>query len=155
VSAPGTVSFRSVLLLQGKTATGLVVPDDVVEALAAGKKPAVVVSMGEHSYRSSIARRGEQFLIPVSAEQRAAAGIAAGDQVDVTLTLDTAPREVVVPDDLAAALASEPTARAFFEGLSYSRQRGVVEPIEGAKAPETRQRRVAKAVELLRDGRDR
>ena len=89
----------------------------------------------------------------MSAENRTAAGVAAGDEVDVEIELDTEPREITVPPDLAAALAGEPDARAFFDGLSYSQQRRLVEPIEQAKQPETRERRVGKAAALLRERR--
>src|SRR5689334_24082638 len=99
--------FRTTVELGGKTATGMPVPPDVVEALGAGKKPPVRVTIGEHTWRSSIGSRGGVFLLPLSAENRAGAGVAAGDQVDVDVQLDDAPREVAVPDDLQAALAGD------------------------------------------------
>jgi hypothetical protein len=129
------------------------VPPEVVEGLGAGKKPAVVVTIGSHTYRSTIASRGGVYLLPLSAENRAGAGVAAGDEVEVTVELDTEPREVAVPDDLAAALAADDAARAAFEGLPYSHQLRHVLAIEGAKAADTRQRRVTKALEMLREGR--
>jgi uncharacterized protein YdeI (YjbR/CyaY-like superfamily) len=91
----------------------------------------------------------------VSAENRAAAGVAAGDELDVVLALDTAPREVIVPDDFAAALAASPQARRFYEGLTYSDRRAHVLSIEGAKSPETRQRRIDRALEKFLAGRAR
>jgi hypothetical protein len=142
--------FRATIELHGKTATGIVVPSDVVEALGGGKKPPVSVTLGGHSYRTTIAPRGERYLIPVSAENRAGAGVAAGDEVDVDIELDTAPREVPVPRDLADALDAD--ARRTFDALSYSRKQSLVLPIEQAKTPETRQRRLAKAVSVLRGG---
>ncbi len=138
--------------LGGKTATGFEVPDEVVEALGSGKRPAVTVTVNGHTYRSTVARMGGRYLLPLSAENRAAAGLQAGDEVDVELALDTAPRVVEVPPDLAAALDAEPAVRAAWEKLSYSHQRQHVLAIEQAKAAETRQRRVAKAVEMLRAG---
>jgi bifunctional DNA-binding transcriptional regulator/antitoxin component of YhaV-PrlF toxin-antitoxin module len=141
------------VLLGGKTATGLVVPPEIVEALGSGKKPAVVVTVGGTTYRSTVAPRGGQFLIPLSAERREAAGVAAGDTVDVDLELDTEPREVDVPEDLAAALDGEPEARRFFDGLSYSRKQWFVLRIEQAKKAETRSRRLDEAVTMLREGR--
>jgi hypothetical protein len=146
---PGSVTFTATLETNGKTATGIEVPEAVVEQLGKGKKPPVTVGIGSHSYRSTVAVMGGRFLLPVSAENRSRAGIAAGDQVEVTLVLDEAPREVVVPDDFAAALATDPTAKAFFEGLSFSQQRFHVESIEGAKTEETRQRRIEKSFGLL------
>ena len=145
--------FRTTIQLEGKTATGFRVPPEVVAALGGGKRPAVTVTIGGHTYRSTVAAYGDVFMLPLAAEHRAAAGVAAGDEVEVELAPDTAPREVEVPADLAAALAAEPEARAFFDGLSYSNRRWFVLSVEGAKAPETRQRRVDKAVAMLREGR--
>jgi hypothetical protein len=144
--------FRTTVELGGRTATGMQVPPEVVEELRAGKKPAVVVTIGSHTYRSTIASRGGVYLLPLSAENRAGAGVAAGDEVEVTVELDTEPREVAVPDDLAAALADDDAARAAFERLPYSHQLRHVLAIEGAKAADTRQRRVTKALEMLREG---
>jgi hypothetical protein len=141
--------FTTVLELNGKTATGFVVPPEVVEKLGSGKRPAVVVRIGRHSYRNTVAVMGGQFMIGVSAENRAAAGIAAGDEVEVELELDTAPREVVVPPDLAEALEQDAAAKAKFESLSYSGKRQHVLSIEGAKSAETRQRRILKAIAAL------
>ena len=145
--------FRSTVELGGKTATGLPVPDEVVHGLDAGKRPAVRVTICGHTYRSTVASRGGVYMLPLSAENRAAAGVAAGDEVDVDVELDDQPREVSVPDDLAAALAGDDAARAAFEGLPYSHQLRHVLAIEGARAAETRQRRVEKALEMLREGR--
>jgi uncharacterized protein YdeI (YjbR/CyaY-like superfamily) len=91
----------------------------------------------------------------VSAENRAGAGVAGGDSVDVDIELDTAPREVTVPADFGAALAAEPDAKRTFEGLSYSNKSWHVLSIEGARTDETRQRRIAKSVEALKEGRIR
>jgi hypothetical protein len=141
--------FTTTVELHGKTATGMAVPPEVVEALGGGKKPAVTVTVGGHTYRTSIGSMGGRSLIPLSAERRTAAGITAGDEVEVDVELDTAPREVDVPADLAAALDAEPAARARFDGLSYSHQQRHVLAVEGAKAEATRQRRVAAAVATL------
>jgi bifunctional DNA-binding transcriptional regulator/antitoxin component of YhaV-PrlF toxin-antitoxin module len=147
------MEFRTTVLLGGKTATGLPVPDDVVEALGAGKKPAVTVTLGGHSYRTTVASRGGQFLVPLSAENREKAGVSAGDDVEVEIVLDTAPRELEIPEDFAAALAADPEARKRFESLSYSGKQRFVLPIGQAKAEETRQRRITKAVTDLRAGK--
>jgi hypothetical protein len=144
--------FRTTVELGGKTATGMRVPADVVEALGAGKRPAVRVTIGAHTYRSTIASRGGVYLLPVSAENRAGAGVTAGDEVDVTVELDTEPREVAVPDDLATALAGDPAAAQAFGALTYSHRLRHVLAIEDAKTPETRRRRIDKALEMLRDG---
>ncbi|MCW2777693.1 MAG: hypothetical protein JWN17_1418 [Frankiales bacterium] len=142
-----TVVFRTVLELHGKTATGLRVPPEVVEQLGGGKKPAVVVTLPGHVYRSTVAPRGGGYLLPLSAEHRAASGLSAGDEVEVTLELDTAPRTVDVPEDLAAALTGP--LRETFDALSYSRQLGHVLSVDGAKTAETRERRVAKVLAEL------
>ena len=143
------MKFRTTLELGGKTATGIRVPDEVVAALDAGKRPPVNVTVNGHTYRSTIGARGGSFMIPVSAEHRAAAGIAAGDEIDVEVEVDTEPREVTVPDDFGAALGQAPAARAAYDKLSYSHQRQWVLSIEDAKTPETRQRRIDKAVAAL------
>ena len=145
--------FRATIELGGTTATGLRVPPEVVASLGAGKKPAVSVTINDHTYRSTFASMGGVFMLPVSADVRAAAGVEAGDDVDVDVALDTAPREVTVPPDLATALDADAAARRSFDGLSYSNKRRIVMPIEDAKAPETRQRRIDKAVDALREGR--
>ncbi len=147
------MKFRTKILQAGKTATGIEVPPDVVEALGSGKRPAVRVTINGYVYRSTVAVMGGMFMLPLSAENRAGAGAAGGDEVEVDLELDTAPREVALPEDFSAALDAEPVARAFFEGLSFSHKRGFVEPIGQAKTPETRKRRIAKAIEMLREGR--
>ena len=147
------MKFRATLELGGKTATGIVVPEKVVTALGSSKRPAVRVTINGYTYRSTIAPRGGRFLLPVSAENRDGAGIAAGDKVEVDLELDTEPRELAVPADLAKALKRDAAAKKFFDGLSYSKKQRFTIPIEQAKTDETRQRRVDKAVEALHDGR--
>jgi hypothetical protein len=147
--------FRATIQLAGKTATGIEVPEEVVESLRAGKKPPVRVTIGGNSYRTTVAPRGDRYLVGVSAENRAHLGVAAGDDVDVDIELDTEPREVTVPNDLADALAADANAGTFFDSLTYSQKRWYVEPIEQAKKPETRERRIAKALDMLRRGRKR
>ncbi|MGZ4547011.1 MAG: YdeI/OmpD-associated family protein [Blastococcus sp.] len=144
--------FSTTVLLGGRTATGLVVPPEVVEALGAGKKPAVTVTVGGHTYRSTVAPRGGQFLIPLSAENRTAAGVAAGDTVEVDVELDTAPRVVEVPADLAAALDADPDARRRFDAMSYSHQLQHVLAVDAAKTAATRERRVVAVVTAMREG---
>jgi Bacteriocin-protection, YdeI or OmpD-Associated/Domain of unknown function (DUF1905) len=146
-------SFRALIELSGKSATGVRVPDEVVASLGSGKHPAVRVTIGDYTYRSSVAVMGGVFMLPVSSEVRSKAGVAAGDEVDVALELDTAPREVSVPPDFSAALDADADAQRFFDGLSYSNKRRLVLAIEGAKTDETRQRRIAKTVESLHAGR--
>ena len=147
--------FRTTILQNDKTATGIPVPEDVVASLGAGKRPKVSVTINGYTYRSSVATVDGRFMVGVSATVRDGAGVEGGDTVDVDIELDTAPREVTVPPDFAAALKREPEAKRFFDGLSYSKQQWHVLSIEGAKTPETRQRRIDKSVGMLREGRAR
>jgi hypothetical protein len=145
--------FRTQVELGGKTATGLQVPDEVVADLGSGKRPAVRVTIGTHSYRTTVAPMGGRFMIPLSAENRAAAGVVAGDDVDVDIEADTAPRDVVVPSDLAAALAASGPVRDFFDALAYSHRKEWVRWVEDAKKPETRSARIATTVAAMREGK--
>ncbi|AHK30574.1 hypothetical protein OPAG_03684 [Rhodococcus opacus PD630] len=144
--------FRTTIELGGKTATGFRIPENVVADLGPGKRPAVRVTIGGHTYRTTVAPMGGVFMIPLSAENRAGAGVAAGDEVDVDVELDTEPRDVTVPPDFAEALDRQPDARKAFDALSYSNRRRHVLSIEGAKTDETRQRRIGKAVDALLQG---
>jgi hypothetical protein len=141
-----SVRIRAILEQHGKTATGVEIPDDVVEALGGGRRPPVRVTVNGYEYRSSVASMGGRFLLGLSAEVRAGAGVSAGDEIELDLELDEAPREVEVPDDLAHALTASPAAERAFEALSYSNRRRLVLAVEAAKAAETRQRRIAKTV---------
>ncbi len=147
--------FRTTILQGGKTATGIRVPDEVVEGLAAGKRPPVKVTINGFTYRNTIAVMGGAYMVGVSAENRAGAGVKGGDEVDVDIELDNAPREVTLPADFAAALDAEPDARNTFDRLSNSNKGWHVSSIEGAKTDETRLRRIAKSVDALRQGRPR
>lgn len=147
------VKFRTTVELGGKTATGMAVPAEVVDALGSGKRPAVQVTVGGHSYQTTIASMGGRFLIPLSAENRSAAGVTAGDEIEVEVAPDTSPRVVEVPADLKEVLVADPTALSFFEALSYTHRKEWVRWIEDAKKSETRRARVAKAVAALRDGK--
>ena len=147
------VAFRATVELRGKTACGTSMPLEVVEALGRGKRPPVTVTIRGYTYRSTIAPYTGEYLVGVSAENRAGAGVEAGDVVDVELQLDEAPRVLDVPADFSAALDAEPAARRFFDGLSYSNRSRFTLSIAEAKTAETRQRRIDKAVALLREGR--
>jgi hypothetical protein len=145
------VEFRTTVELGGKTATGLRVPDDVVDALGGGKRPPVQVTVGGYSYRTTVAPMGGAYFVPLAAEHREAAGLAAGQEVDVRLELDTAPRETALPDDLDAALDED--ARTFFSALAPSHRKEWVRWVEEAKKPETRAARVEKTAAALREGK--
>ena len=147
--------FRTTILQAGKTATGIRVPDEVVEALGKGKRPPVRVTINGFTYRSTVAVMGSDYMVGVNAENRAGARVAGGDEVDVDIELDTAPREVTLPADFAAALDADAKARRTFDALSPSNKGWHVSSVEGAKTDETRQRRIAKQVEALGEGRVR
>ena len=147
--------FRATILQTGKTTAGIEVPPEVVEALGAGKRPPVRVTLNGYTYRNTVAVMGGTSMISVSSEHRAASGLKGGDVVDVDLELDTAPREVSVPPELDAALDAEPAARATFDRLSYSNKSWHSLQVEGARTDETRQRRITKSIAALREGRIR
>jgi hypothetical protein len=143
------VKFRTRVLQARRTATGIEVPAAIVAALGAGKRPKVTLTINGFTYRSSIAVMGGKYLVGISAEVRIQTGVAAGDEIDVHIELDTAPRVVLVPDDLRAAFERHPRAKRAFESLSYSRQQRYTLPIQKAKTHDTRERNVHKAIREL------
>ena len=143
------MKFRTTIELGGKTATGFVVPDAVVEKLGGGKRPAVVVRIGKHSYRTTVMPYAGANRVPLSAENREAAGVKAGDKVEIDIMLDESPRTVEVPKDFAAAMKAAPGTRARFDALSFTNRKEYVRGIEEAKQPQTRERRIAKAIANL------
>jgi hypothetical protein len=147
--------FRTTMLTAGKTALGFEIPPEVVEGLGAGKRPPVRVTINGYTYRNTVAVYGGVYMIGVSAENRAQAGVKGGDEVDVDLELDTAPREVEVPPELQAALDADPAAKATFEALSYSNKSWHALQVTGTNNPETRARRIEKNVAALHEGRVR
>lgn len=152
-NASSKVTFNTTLLQAGKTATGIKIPAELVEKLGAGKKPPVKVTINGYTYRNTVAVMGGAFMVGVSAENRKAADVAGGDNIDVTLELDTETRIVEVPKDLQKALKSNPEAAKTFESLSYSKKQWLVLPVKDAKIKETRQRRIEKAIVLLNEGK--
>jgi hypothetical protein len=133
------VRFRTTIIQSGKTATGIRIRGEIVEALGAGKRPPVSITINGYTYRSTVAVLGGDYMVGVSAENRAGAGVAGGDEVDVEIELDTAPRQVDLPADFVAALDAQPGARRTFDGLSYSNQ-------------SWRRRRIAKSIQALKEG---
>jgi hypothetical protein len=132
---------------------GLQVPPEVVEALGGGKRPTVTITINGHSWRSRVAIMRGRYLLGLSNANRQAAGVVTGDEVDVDVELDTELRVVVEPADFARVLDADPVARTAYELLAYGRKLQYVRAIESAKKPETRERRLEKAVATLRDGR--
>lgn len=147
-------TFRTKLLQAGKTATGIQIPHEVVERLGAGKKPQVYVTLnGGYTYRNTIAVMGGIYMVGVSAEHRKEANVEGGDEIEVTLKLDTDPREVEVPADMQKAINNDATAKQNFEALSYSKKQALVLPVKDAKTDDTRQKRIEKAVDLLKQSK--
>jgi hypothetical protein len=149
----GAIVFSATIVLARKTATGIRVPDDVVDQLDSGRRPRVHATINGYTYRSTVAPRGGVFMLPVSAEVRERAAVAAHQAAEVQLALDTEPRTVTVPPDFAKALAELPAAQDVFNTLSYSNKQRFVLSVEGAKISETRQRRIARAVTALDEER--
>jgi hypothetical protein len=147
------MKFRTTLQAHGRTATGIEIPPEIVDGMGAGRRPPVQVTINGHTYRSTVAVMGGVFMVGVSAVNRAAAGIEAGQEIDVDLVLDAAPRTVEVPADFAVALDAAPAARDRFDAMPYSHRKEHVRAITEAKKPETRERRITKAIEDLNQPR--
>jgi hypothetical protein len=154
MTEPRSATFETTVTAIGNN-TGIEVPEEVLEQLGAGKRPPVLVDLGGYEYRTTAGVMGGRSMLSVSAAVRKATGLAGGDPVRVTLTVADTPREVGMPDDLAAALAADEQAGTFFAGLSNSLQRYHVEQVTAAKTPETRSRRIEKALALFREGKKR
>jgi hypothetical protein len=145
------ITFRTTILQNGKNAAGIVVPEEVLTKLGSSRRPLVRVTIRKHTYRSAVAVMGGKFMIGVSAENRRAAGVQGGDEVEVTLELDLEPRTVEIPKDLKSALL-EAGALEAFEKSAPSMRKEYVRQVEEAKAQETRERRISKIVEKLKRG---
>ncbi|RYE21499.1 MAG: DUF1905 domain-containing protein [Sphingobacteriales bacterium] len=143
------MKFETTILQAKKTATGIEVPEEIVEKLGGGKRPAVNVTINGKTYRSSIAVMGGKYMIGVSAENRALTGVQGGDKVVVELSLDSAPRELALPAAFEAALKKNEVAKKAFEALSYSKKQTHVLPIQNAKTEATRDRNIDKAITAL------
>jgi len=151
---PKSVTFETTVAASGNN-TGIEVPGDLIEQLAAGERPPVLVNVNGYEYRNTVAVMGGRHMISISAAVRNATGLKGGDPIRVTLTVAGTPREVNVPPDFAAALAADERARAFFGKLANSMQRYHVDNINAAKSAGTRQRRIDKAIALFFDGKQR
>jgi uncharacterized protein YdeI (YjbR/CyaY-like superfamily) len=142
------LKFPATVIPSGN-ATAVEVPEAVMQALGPQARPPIAVTINGHTWRSRVALMRGQRLVGISAANRAAAGIAEGDTVEVELVLDEAPREVAEPADLAEALGAQPAARAAFDRLPFGLKRKHVADIEQAKSPEMRQRRIAKLIQAM------
>ena len=149
------MKFRTTIQQGDKTATGIQIPNEVIEALGAGKKPPVELVVNGYVYRTTVATVSGNYMVGFSADHRAASGLCGGDEVDVEIEVDTQPRTVDVPADLESALDAEPKARETFDKLSNSMKGYHVSQVTGAKTDETRQRRIEKSIAVLREGKPR
>jgi hypothetical protein len=149
------MKFHTTLLQGGKTATGIEIPSEILEKLAAGKKPPVKLTVNGYAYRSTVATIDGRYMVGFNADHRAASGIRGGDDIDVEIELDNQPRTVDLPADFQAALDGEPAAKRTFEKLSNSMKGYHVSQVTTAKTEETRQRRIQKSIGVLRAGKPR
>jgi Bacteriocin-protection, YdeI or OmpD-Associated/Domain of unknown function (DUF1905) len=151
----GKIEFTAQLLARGPAAA-VVLDESQVAAVGEGaRRFPVVATVNGYTWRTSVARMGGEFLVGLNREVRDGAGVTAGDEVAVTLELDTAPREVEVPQALAAALAGDPEAKAAFDGMAFTHRKEYARWIAEAKREETRERRVQQALEMIRAGQTR
>ena len=149
------MKFRAELESSGKTTAGFEVPESIVEGLGGGKHPKIVATVNGFTFRTSIASMGGRFMFGLSSDRRREAGVQAGEIHDVDVELDTAPREVEVPEDFADALDQDHAAKAFWDTLSYSNKSWHTLQVTGAKKAETRAARIGKSVGMLRERRAR
>ena len=143
--------FNTIVKSEGKTAAGIVVPPEIVEALGSGRNPKVKVSVNGYTFRGTVQVSNGRFMLSFSSDKREASGVKGGDQVEVTVELDTEPRTVEVPEDLRAALSAKAGAMEAFEALAYSRRKEFVRQVNEAKAQETRARRISGIVAQVGD----
>jgi hypothetical protein len=151
----GSIRFTAILVPRGPAAA-IVLDDDQVSTVGEGaKRFPVVATVNGYSWHTSVTRMRGEFLLGLNRAVREEAGVDAGDTVDVELALDTAPRELELPAALTDALAADGEARAGFDGLAFSHRKEFARWINEAKREETRERRVAQALQMLREGRTR
>jgi hypothetical protein len=155
VSTPGeTLRLRARLEPRGPAAA-LVLTDEQVAALGAGRAPAVRVTANGATVAARVARMGGENLLGFSKKLRAELGVEIGEVIDVGITVDAAPREVKVPAALAAAFSRDTAAKIAFETLAPSHRKEFVRWIEEAKRSETKQSRLEQTLQMLHEGRTR
>jgi hypothetical protein len=151
----GTINFTARLQARGPAAAAVLDDEQVAVVGEGARRFPVTATVNGYTWRTSVARMGGEFLVGLSREVREGAGVQAGDEVEVSLALDTAPREVEVPEALAAALADDPQAGAAFERMAFTHRKEYARWVAEAKREETRQRRVQQAVEMIKAGKTR
>jgi hypothetical protein len=149
----GAITLKTTLEVRGPAAA-VVLDEEEVAAIGEGAKRFLVrATVNGHTWRTSVSPMRGEFLLGLNRAVREAAGVEAGDAVEARIELDTAPREVEVPSALATALAADPAASQAFDGLAFTHRKEYARWIEEAKRPETQQRRVAQALQMLREGK--
>lgn len=143
------MQLKAKILKTGATSAGIKVPGEFVEKLGGGRKPKVKVMFNDYLYRGSIAFMHGDFWLPVTNETREKSGVQIDEELELEIELDNEPRTVELPEDFKSALEKNPKAKVNFEALSYSHKRAHVLPIEAAKKPETRAKRIEKSIEML------
>jgi len=143
------LKFSTTLLTAGKTATGIKIPEEVIEKLGGGKKPLVKVTINNFTYRSAVAVMGGAYMVGVNAENREAAKVKGGDRIEVSIELDTEVRTVEVPAEFQKVLNRNAGAKKIFDTLSNSRKKALMIPIVNAKTDETRNRNIEKALKAI------
>ena len=151
----GSLTLRTTLQARGPAAAVVLDDDHVAELGEGAKRFPVVATINGYTWRGSVARMRGEFLLGLNREVRQAAGVAAGDEVEARIALDSAPRQIDVPADLAAALDADPAVRTRFDGLALTHRKEFVRWVEEAKRPETRERRIVKSVEMVQGGQTR
>lgn len=145
------MKFMAKIIPSGN-ATGVEVPDHVVQALGPQGRPPISITINGHTWRSRVTAMRGQRLIGISAAHRMAAGIHEGDIIEVEVEIDEAPRIVIEPTDLAEALNSCPNARTSFDRLPFGLRQKHVTAIENARSAAVRERRISKLVATLKSG---
>jgi len=143
------LKFSTTLLQAGKTATGIKIPEEMIEKLGGGKKPLVKVTINNFTYRSAVAVMGGAYMVGVNAENREGANVKGGDKINVTIELDTEERIVEVPAEFQKQLTKNAAAKKMFDTLSNSKKKALIIPIANAKTDETRNRNIEKALSAL------
>jgi len=143
------LKFSTTLLTAGKTATGIKIPEEIIEKLGGGKKPLVKVTINNFTYRSAVAVMGGAYMVGVNAENREAAKVKGGDRIEVSIELDTEVRTVEVPAEFQKVLNRNAGAKKIFDTLSNSRKKALMIPIVNAKTDETMNRNIEKALKAI------
>jgi hypothetical protein len=151
----GAITLEGQLVTRGPAAA-LILDDQQVATVGEGaKRFPVVATVNGYTWRTSVARMRGEFMVGLNRQVREGAGVQAGDTVTLELALDTEERTVEVPPALAEALDNDPQAKTAFAGMAFTHRKEYARWIDEAKKEETRARRVAQAVEMIRTGRTR